>query len=189
MPHLEIPSPFGRLERIGSKERIYPWQEEWLNLHPPGRWANFPEWEIWREVMVSQMALARNRIWDHWEEKEQSPNSETLRSFMPVGLEEPGIPRPLPNLNEQWICVVATRMGSVLIESLPEVMQAYLESPTALIRAHMVGLDGFHPYSPATLTLLGDMEPLDWRQARWFGWGALHWQQLYRLWTPPNSSE
>jgi hypothetical protein len=184
---LEIPSPNGRLERLERPDQIPSWESEWLNLQPPGRWSHLPEWQTWQRTVAELMGQTRKRIWASWESHHRSPSPQELLGLMPRGLDAPGIPAALPYLNEHQLFVVGTRLGPILMEAPPEVLIVYLESPSALLQAHMVDLDGLHPLPPATLTLLGDSEPLTWRQARLWGWGALYHQRLYRLWTPDPS--
>ncbi len=187
MSTLEIPTPHGRPERLERQDQIPSWEAEWLGLQPPGRWIHQPEWKAWKTTMADLMAQTRKRVWSTWETSRRSPTPNELMELMPKGLDAPGIPAVLPFLDERRIFVVGTRMGPILMEAPPEALIAYLESPAAMAQAHMVDLDGLHPLPPATLTLLGDSDPLTWRQARLWGWGALYHQRLYRLWTPDPS--
>lgn len=184
---LELPTPHGQPVRLEGPDRAPSLEAEWLGLHPPGRWSHLPEWQIWKHTMAQLMAQTRKQIWSAWEASGRSPSARELVCMMPTGLDVPGVPAPLPYLNEQQIFVVGTRMGPILIEAPAEVLVAYLESPAGLLQAHMVDLEGLHPLPPSTLTLLGDSDPLTWRQARLWGWGALYHQRLYRLWTPDPS--
>lgn len=184
MTALEIPSPLGRPELLESPDQIPSWEEEWLGLQPPGRWNHLPEWETWKVTVAELMCEARKEIWATWETRRRAPTSVEMMNLMPKGLAIPGVPKALPYLDEHRIFVVGTRMGPILIEAQPEVLLTYLESPMALAQAHLVDLDGLHPLPLATLTLMGDSDPLAWRQARLWGWGALYHERLYRLWTP-----
>jgi hypothetical protein len=191
---LEIPTPFGRPERLERPDQIPSWEAEWLGLQPPGRWSHLSEWATWKTAIAELMSQTRKQIWSTWETCHHNPSLQELLGQMPKGLDVPGIPAALPYLNEHQIFVIGTRMGPILMEAPPAVLVTYLEGPSALVQAHMVDLDGLHPLPPATLTLLGDSDPLTWRQARLWGWGALYHQRFYRLWTPdpceasPNST-
>jgi hypothetical protein len=184
MKALEILSPHGRLERLESPSQVPSWEEYWLGLQPPGRWNHFPEWEIWKATVADLMRDGRAKVWETWETYGKIPEWIHLPGLMPKGLDFPGVPKTLPYLDEHRIFVVGTRMGPILIEALPEALLTYLESPMALIPAYLVDMDGIHPLPLSTITLLGDSDPLHWRQARLWGWGALYHQRLYRLWTP-----
>jgi hypothetical protein len=184
MNSLEILSPLGRLERLENPDQIPMWEKEWLELEPLGRWNHLPEWEIWKATVAELMCDARHQIWAAWKTRRRLPTSIEMANLLPIGLAAPWIPKALPYLDERRIFVVATRMGPILIEAQPQTLLTYLESPLALVQAHLVDLEGFHPLPPATLTLMGDSDPLAWRQARLWGWGALYHQRLYRLWTP-----
>jgi hypothetical protein len=184
---LELTSPFGRLERLVQPDQIPSWEQEWLDMAPPGRWSHYPEWASWKAALATLMRDTRRRYWEHLEKRQVTPTWLEQGAMMAQGLQAPGIPAPLPHLDEGKISVVSTRMGPILIESQSEILIQYLEGPTALLQAHLVDLEGLHPLPPATITLLGDSDPLDRRQSRLWGWGALYHQRLYRLWTPDPS--
>lgn len=184
MKPLEILSPHGQLELLESRDQIPSWEAEWLNLYPPERWSHFPEWEIWKSEVTNLMREGREMIWKTWEANGRIPEQMNL----PKGLVFPGVLKPLPYLDEQRIFVVGTRMGPILVEALPEALLRYLESPMALIPAYQMDEDGIRPSHLSTITLLGDSDPLHWRQARLWGWGALFRQGLYRL-CPPDPCE